>query len=132
MAELNLDVIRECEDGSLSNELTFPEVVGKLAAIGVTHYYADLARMVKVYYGADAAHQEQLPMKPIPVAEHFSDAGVKSALSSIQRGEIDYPEFLRRITAAGAVCYMVFINGRRAVYVGRRGEFYVENFPQGK
>jgi uncharacterized protein YbcV (DUF1398 family) len=132
MAGLNLDVIGECEKGSLSNELSFPQVVEKLAAIGVTRYYADLARMRKVYYAADAAHEEALPIDASPLSETFSEAGVRSALSSVQRGEIAYPEFLRRITAAGVVCYIVFIDGRRVAYIGGRGDSYVEHFPPNK
>jgi uncharacterized protein YbcV (DUF1398 family) len=129
MAGLNTDAIRECETGSFSNELSFPEVVQKLAAIGVTRYYADLLRMRKLYYSANAAHEETLPMDRMPIAENFSEPAIKSALASIQRGEIDYPEFLRRITAAGVVCYIVFIDGRRVAYIGGRGDQYVENFP---
>lgn len=132
MAGLDIDVIRECESGSFSNELTFPAVVQKLAAIGVTRYYADLSRMSKIYYSADAAHEEAMPMASMPIAQTFSEAGVRSALSSIQRGEIDYPEFLRRIIAAGVVCYIVFIDGRRVAYIGGRGDSYVEHFPSNK
>lgn len=129
MSGMNIDVIRACEKGSFSNELSFPQVVQKLAAIGVTRYYADLSRMSKIYYAADAAHEEALPMDRLPIAESFSEAEVKAALSSIQRGEIDYPEFLRPIIAAGVVCYIVFIDGRRVAYIGGRGDQHVENFP---
>jgi len=30
------------------------------------------------------------------------------------------------------VLYWVFLDGRKAIYFGRRGEFHVENFPAPK
>jgi uncharacterized protein YbcV (DUF1398 family) len=56
----------------------------------------------------------------------------RSTLKSIQRGEIGYAEFLRRIMDAGCSHYEVFISGRKAMYFGRTGEFYIEPFPQAK
>jgi uncharacterized protein YbcV (DUF1398 family) len=38
-------------------------------------------------------------------------------------------EFLRRIMGAGCAHYEVYIQGRKAVYFGRDGEFYIEPFP---
>ena len=34
-------VMQECARGSLAGELTFPEVVGRLVAVGVERYHAD-------------------------------------------------------------------------------------------
>lgn len=51
------------------------------------------------------------------------------ALRAIQGRVIDYGEFLRRIMKAGAVSYDVFLDGRKAIYTGGKGDFYVENFP---
>ena len=55
-----------------------------------------------------------------------------AAVKAIQRSEIGYAEFLRRIMAAGCSHYEVFIAGRKAMYFGRDGEFYTEPFPQTK
>jgi uncharacterized protein YbcV (DUF1398 family) len=56
-------------------------------------------------------------------------AAVRDALASTQRREIGYPEFLRRMMAAGTVGYTVFINGQQTQYVGRHGDSYAEPFP---
>ena len=52
-----------------------------------------------------------------------------ATVKAIQREEIGYAEFLRRIMAAGCSHYEVFISGRKAMYFGRDGEFYTEDFP---
>ena len=36
--------------GALSGELTFPEIVGRLAAIGLERYHADYSRQEITYY----------------------------------------------------------------------------------
>jgi hypothetical protein len=46
-------VMQECARGSLAGELTFPEVVGRLVAVGVERYHADYSRQEITYYLAD-------------------------------------------------------------------------------
>lgn len=46
-------VMQECARRSLAGELTFPEVVGRLAAVGVERYHADYSRQEITYYLAD-------------------------------------------------------------------------------
>jgi uncharacterized protein YbcV (DUF1398 family) len=64
-----------------------------------------------------------------PIGAAFNEEDVVGAVRAIQRGEIGYARFLRRITTAGCASYRVFIKGRKAVYCGRDGRIYVENFP---
>jgi uncharacterized protein YbcV (DUF1398 family) len=52
------------------------------------------------------------------------------AIRGIQAKQIDYKEFLRRIMASGTACYTVYLNGKKAIYFGRNGGLYIENFPQ--
>lgn len=128
---LDSAVIQECTQGSINGSMTFPEVVQRLGAAGVERYEVDLVRMEKTSYGRDGeTHRETLPLQDPPAAaETFSEEGVKQALRANQQREIGYPEFLRRILAAGATGYSVFLDGRRAIYFGRRGDLYVEPFP---
>jgi uncharacterized protein YbcV (DUF1398 family) len=53
-----------------------------------------------------------------------------AAIRASQRGESTYREFLRRISAAGVVYYTVHMQGRKAIYFGRHGDFYIEPFPK--
>lgn len=123
--------MEECSRRSADESITFPEVVQKLIAAGVESYYADLRQHRKTYYMPDgSAHTVQdESLEAYPVAADFSADAVRDAVKSIQRGEIQYREFLRQITAAGAATYSVYIAGKRAIYTGRKGDSYTEWFP---
>ncbi|MGH9396748.1 MAG: DUF1398 domain-containing protein [Terriglobia bacterium] len=131
---MNTSVIEECIRLSFADKLTFPEVVKRLVAIGVERYHADLSRLQNTYYNLSGeTAQYPLPLdNPPAIHEQFSASEVAEALRAIQGGKIDYGEFLRRIMKAGAASYDVFMGGRKAIYTGRRGDFYVENFPGSK
>jgi uncharacterized protein YbcV (DUF1398 family) len=130
---MNTQPIEECMKASFANT-PFSQVVPRLAGAGVASYTADLVKLRKTYYGAAAeAYDEPLPLNDGPaIAPKFDSASVAATLKSIQRGEIGYAEFLRRIMDAGCSHYEVFISGRKAMYFGRTGEFYIEPFPQAK
>lgn len=123
-------VMQECARGSLQGTLTFPEVVRKLAQIGVERYHADYSRQEVTYYLPDGdSFVAALPHAAQATAAAFSASAVEAAIREIQRGEILYGEFVRKTMAAGCVGYFVQIAGRRALYFGRSGETHIELFP---
>ncbi|MBL8581052.1 MAG: DUF1398 family protein [Rhizobiaceae bacterium] len=126
-------VIRECTLASDQERISFPEVIGKLTAVGLERYHADLIRHEKVYYMPDGA-SEVVPCIPLVAspAEGFSAAVVEAAVHAIQRREIAYLEFCARIAAGGCVGYFVSLAGRRAIYYGRTGDSHIEWFPGAK
>lgn len=127
-------LIEECSRRSAEESITFPEVVQKLIAAGVESYYADLRQHLKTYYMRDGlAHtlQDQ-GLEPCSIAPEFSADAVRDAVKRIQRGEIQYREFLRQIMTAGTAAYSVYIGGKRAIYTGRKGDTYTEWFPGAK
>jgi uncharacterized protein YbcV (DUF1398 family) len=124
-----LDVMHECATRSHEGTITFPEVVGKLMAAGVEWYHTDYLRGEHTYYmPSGESHIETTGVLPA-AALAFSDAGIDAAVRSIQRGEIQYEEFVRRTLEAGCVGYFVLIAGRHAIYFGRKGEQHLEPFP---
>jgi uncharacterized protein YbcV (DUF1398 family) len=127
---MNTETIAECMKLSFANT-PFPAVVQKLAGAGVHGYTADLIKLRKTYYGAEReCADEPMPLTEAPaVAPYFDATSVADTVKAIQRGEIGYAEFLRRIMQAGCASYRVFIDGRKAMYFGRDGEFYTEPFP---
>lgn len=127
---MNADTIAECMTLSFA-DTPFPAVVQRLAGAGVRSYTADLLQLRKTYYGTDReTESEPLPLAASPaIAEMFDGASVAATVRAIQRGEIGYAEFLRRIMAAGCASYAVFIGGRKAIYFGRDGDFHIEHFP---
>ena len=128
---MDTSVIHACTAGALQGTISFPETLRRLSAIGIERYHADLIRMEKVFYGNDDRSLiERLPVENAPaVAETFDAGMVQATIRESQQGRIDYPEFLRRIMAYGAASYTIFIDGGHAVYHGRKGENYVEIFP---
>jgi uncharacterized protein YbcV (DUF1398 family) len=128
---MNIDVMRSSLRGSEDGSLTFPQVVTALAAEGINGYHKDLLRREITYYLSDGrTHAEPLTLAPTPIATDFSEAALVAAIRTAQRDEIRYPEFIRRAAQAGTAAYRVFINGRRAVYLGGKGEIHIEHFPQ--
>ncbi|HLJ72062.1 MAG TPA: DUF1398 domain-containing protein [Roseiarcus sp.] len=127
---MDKQVIAECMKASFA-DTPFPEVVARLAGAGVRAYRADLIKLRKTYYDdAREAYDHAMPYGEAPdVAAQFSAGDVAGAVSAIQRREIGYAEFLKRIMQAGCASYGVYIGGRKAVYVGRDGDEYVEPFP---
>jgi uncharacterized protein YbcV (DUF1398 family) len=122
--------VRECAEGSLTGAMTFPEIVARLAAVGVERYHADYTRQEATYYtaGGDSL-VVAVPHEPTPTPVEFSQAAVADAVRQSQRGEHTYPDFVRKTMAAGCVGYFVQISGRRVIYFGRSGESHVELFP---
>ena len=129
---MNPQILDECTELAFRGKITFPESVKRMAETGVERYCADLVKLEKFYYSADGqSHVGSLPLSDPPkIAQGFSQPLVKEAIAAIQQGKIEYPEFLRRIMAAGVVYYDVFMHGRRVIYTGRDGDFHVENFPK--
>jgi uncharacterized protein YbcV (DUF1398 family) len=127
---MNTDTIVECMKLSFA-DTPFPQVLQRLVGAGVASYTADLMKLRNTYYGSNgAAYDEALPLHDSPaIAPAFDTAAVAASVKAIQRGEISYDTFLRRIMGAGCSHYEVFIGGRKAMYFGRDGEFYTEPFP---
>ena len=129
-------VLQECSERSVAGTIAFPEVVGKLMAVGIEVYHADLYRREKTYYAANGDSHVEAESGLDPkvfgahaVAAELNPTSVAEALRRIQHKEIDYQQFLREILAAGTAHYWVYLAGKRAVYVGRKGDAYVEWFP---
>ncbi len=123
-------VMHECAQGSHSGQLTFPEVVGRLAAVGVERYHADYSRQEITYYLANGdSHVVSAAFERYPAALEFSPSQVEAAVRQSQRNEHTYSDFVRKSMEAGCIGYFVQIAGRRVLYFGRNGEIHVELFP---
>lgn len=124
-----IDIINDHAHRSHAGEIDFGQLVGKLIELGVEAYRVDYRRGEIAYYLPSGATHTLALRVPHPIADSFDAAGVHEAVRGAQRGEVVYPEFLRRTAAAGCVGYDVWIAGKHVVYHGRRGERQVEWFP---
>lgn len=127
---MNYEIAAECTKLSEDEKITFFEVIMRLDKGGIEAYQANLLVPNKVYYQANEAFEVPLNIKSqANVVAPFDQERVITALRSIQSKEIGYQEFLKQILEGGVIFYLVFIKGRKAIYFGRNGEQYVENFP---
>ena len=130
MNEEQTQAIEECAQGALTGALAFPEIVGKLAQIGVERYHADYSRQETTYYLSDGdSLVVAMPHSSQATAMKFSASTVEAAVRQSQRNEHTYLDFIRKTMAAGCVGYFVQITGRLVIYFGRDGESHVEHFP---
>jgi uncharacterized protein YbcV (DUF1398 family) len=131
---MDTKIIDQSNAESLAGNITFPEVVRNFAETGVERYIADLAQLKTQYYGTNGEyHSAALTFSDAPaIAQTFSAEEVKSAITDIQQQKIKYPDFLRRVMAAGCTHYEVYIQGRQAIYFGRDGSQHIEKFPATK
>jgi uncharacterized protein YbcV (DUF1398 family) len=122
--------IHETVRGSLTGEMTFPQIVGRLSDIGVERYHADYSRGEITYYAAGGdSVVVTVPWGSFATGKEFSASQVEAAIRQSQRGEHTYTEFVQKTMAAGCVGYFVQFAGRKALYFGRLGEVHVEPFP---
>jgi uncharacterized protein YbcV (DUF1398 family) len=125
--------MKETLEASESGKSTFPQVVGKLAAAGVESYFADLVRGEETFYmPSGETHVEKMSLPLGKIAGEFSESEIVSAIRAAQSDKIRYPEFVKRARAAGVAAYWAFLTGKKMVYLGRNGEFHVEEFPRPK
>ena len=130
---MNTQAIREVTVETEDGRMTFPQVVRRLTEIGVESYFVDLAAGRKTYYLADGkVYTEPMTLKLDPVAGEFSDSGLVEAVRAAQADAIRYPEFVKRSTAAGVVGYWAFLDGKKVLYLGRKGQSHIEEFPRAK
>jgi uncharacterized protein YbcV (DUF1398 family) len=124
-------VMENCVRGSVAGEMTFPQVISQLAAIGVERYHADYSRQEITYYLEDGdSYVVPAPHDPrIVTATQFSSVSIEAAVRRSQRNEHSYTDFVRETMEAGCVGYFAQITGRRVLYFGRCGDIHVENFP---
>ncbi|MDA0781785.1 MAG: DUF1398 family protein [Rickettsiales bacterium] len=128
---MKTDAIKECTSQSLAEQITFPEVVMKLAEAGVERYIADLVGKKKFSFGKRGeTHTGELNFNSVDIPEQLDAVAVKQTITDIQQGKIKYQTFLRRIMEAGCTHYEVFISGGKAVYFGRDGNQHIELFPK--
>jgi uncharacterized protein YbcV (DUF1398 family) len=128
---MNTKVIEETLRETEAGRKTFPECVKALLDVGVESYLVDFARMEKTSYGANGeTHVQKMSLPASPIAEAFSNEDLIAAIRGAQRDEIRYPQFVKRATAAGVEAYWAYLTGQRVVYLGRKGEIHVEEFPK--
>ncbi len=122
--------MHEVTEQTDAGQMTFPQGVRRLMAVGVESYLVDFAARRKTHYlRGGETHAETMNLASNSIAAEFSAEGLVEAIRGAQADTIRYPEFVKRATAAGVIGYWAFLTGRQVVYLGRKGELHVEKFP---
>jgi len=130
---MNTQEMHDVLAGSQEGKLTFPEVIRRLLAANVESYFCDLAAGKETFYTRDGeTHVEKMTLPLAPIAVEFSAANVAATIRAAQADSIRYPEFVKRVRAAGNIGYWVFLTGKKVIYFGRKGEQHIEEFPKPK
>jgi len=130
---MNKRVICEAAMKTEDGNMTFPQVVQALLAEGVESYEVDYIAAQKMhYFGDGSTFAVPMILEPEKVAADFDGEALRAAIRGAQADSIRYPEFTRRAAAAGVAGYRAFLVGRRVIYVGRKGEQHIEEFPAAK
>lgn len=105
--------------------LDFPGYMKLLISAGVNCYTVDLETLDVVYYAGTKSLVRTVAMEPVDIAGRFSEPYLKEAIMAARIKTITYPEFLKRIAAAGVESYEVDFKKKEITYRGRR-KFYIE------
>ena len=129
-----ITIAETCLEAAHDGSLSFPEIVGKLAAAGFEGYTVDYRRNNQTFYLPDG-DSVMLEMQPSgrSVASAFDAAEVERLVRWAQANPpgYSYVAFSEKVKAAGCAGYLVSFLGRRVVYFGRTAETHVEHFPAG-
>lgn len=128
---MNKQAIHELALATQQGKITFPKVVKGLLEAGVESYLVNFATMQKTHFLSDGTtHMVPMILDPGPVAVEFDSDAIVAALSDAQADVIRYPAFVKRVVAAGVIGYWAFLTGKKVVYLGRKGEQYIREFPK--
>ena len=130
---MSKQVIHELAMATQQGKMTFPQVVKGLLEAGVESYFVGFAAKQKTHYLADGTtHPVPMILAPGPIAAEFDNVGLVAAIRGAQADTVQYPEFVKRSTAAGVIGYWAFLTGKKVIYFGRKGEQHIEEFPKPK
>jgi len=128
---MNTAEIQAVMTATQAGDLTFPETVGRLLAVGIESYFVDFASGRETLYATDGStHTEELRLPHHAIAAELSAADIRAAIRGAQTDTIRYPEFVKRATASGVIAYWAFLTGKRVIYFGRQGDIHIEEFPR--
>jgi uncharacterized protein YbcV (DUF1398 family) len=110
--------------------LQFPQTVSRLVALGVQRYHIDYVASTAIAYVGHSCDVAEITSYKLPTETTEWDGNkLIAAIRSAQAGEGGYFDFATRAIEAGVTNYFAYLEGKRVVYLGARGEMHTEWFP---
>ncbi len=125
--------IQKLCDEVMEQHIFFPEFASSLLALGVDRGTFDLIKFEHSFYD-DTRYlgSHVLPEKyHFSVAEIFDEKAVKAAIAAFDQRELSSHQFHVALGKAGVLVAIGFFNDHRAMYLGRKGQFYLEEWADG-
>jgi len=129
---MNTQLIQETASRTTVGTISFPDVVANLLHAGVQYYHVDYVALNQTFYSADGHAVVTVPLvfEGLPeVPGDFDAAALRAAILDSQRNGQHFRDFTRRAMQAGVQGYFAFLQGKRVMYLGRRGDQHIEWFP---
>jgi uncharacterized protein YbcV (DUF1398 family) len=133
MNEERISIAETCLQGAHNGSLSFPEIVGKLIAVGFEGYAVDYRSNSQTFYLPDGDSVTMgMPRSAGNVAAAFDATEVECLVRWAQAkpAEYSYFAFCEKVKGAGCAGYLVSFLGRRVLYFGRTADTHVEHFPK--
>jgi hypothetical protein len=131
---MNAELVQQMARATLTGDLPFPVIIGKLLAEGVEYYRVDyIAQQMSFYSGVGSLVVAPLTFEGLPaVTTDFNVAALRVAIFDSQHNGQHFLQFSHRAVQAGVQGYYAFLRGQRVTYLGRQGDQHTEWFPGAK
>jgi uncharacterized protein YbcV (DUF1398 family) len=131
---MNAELAQQMARATLTGDLPFAEIIGKLLAEGVEYYRVDyIPQQMSFYSGTGNLVVAPLTFESLTaVAPDFDGAALSAAIFDSQRNGQHFRQFSHRAVQAGVQGYYAFLRGQRVTYLGRQGDQHTEWFPGAK
>ncbi len=128
---MDLKIITQAAEATLSGSLPFPQVVRMLIEAGVEYYHVDYAACGKSFYSPDGDRVvTPITYSGLPsIAPELNVVALRDAIIDSQHNGQKYYDFSVRVMRAGVQGYFAFLRGQRVTYFGRKGDQHTEWFP---
>lgn len=121
--------IRAAKRRANSEGLRYPAYASLLAGAGVRSYTVNVATRETEYFGSNGERHSEIGGTTRLIALACDSDALHAAIRGSQRGEIEYPEFMDRLAAAGIATYEAKVCDHVVVYEGH-GFSYTGAIPQ--
>jgi uncharacterized protein YbcV (DUF1398 family) len=114
--------VHEVIERRSTGKTSFVEFLEELHTIGINQYDIDVATG-RATYKTEISELKTEPQVNFVISNQFNR---NQALQTIANITLPFLDFLRELANAGITSYTVYINEKKAVYVGINGEHIVE------
>jgi len=126
-----MQLVGELIDSALNDEISFDRFSESVQELGVESIAFDMLKRRHTFYGSNGLafdHPLKSDHPPFDIVSSFKREAVITAIGAFDRQEISASQFHVALAAAGVSFARCYFKGRQAIYFGRQGDFYLEQW----